>query len=166
MFACLVVNPKEARWRRPGPPALARVNPPGGAPFFRLEAARYRGELPWAEIERAAGRLRTKMLFPEGIQPPAPPPAQSAAQAQLEPGLRAFAPKRLPLLLCLRAAQEALRLMPLPARELRVTIVDRRGLLCRFLEPLVPLAGSLRVYTPDFGLYKNGSSPPGVSMVK
>jgi len=141
-----------------------RVNVPGGAPFFRIEAARRKGKgalkqgaLPWAEIERAAGRLRTKMLFPEGVQPPAlalPGEQRSAAQAQLEPGLRAFAPRRLPLLLCLRAAQEALRLSHLPARELRVTVVDQKGLLCRSLEPLVPLAGSLRVYTPDFGQYR------------
>jgi hypothetical protein len=93
------------------------------------------------------------MLFPAGVAPPELPPA-SPARAQLEPGLRAFAPRRLPLLLCLRAAQEALRLSPLPAREMRVTVVDQKGLLCRYLEPLVPLAGSLRVYTPDFGLYR------------
>ena len=142
MFACLVIDQKEARWRRPPAPALVRVNPPGGAPFFRIEAARRRAALPWAEIERAAGRLRTKMVFPEGAAPPA------------ESGLRAYAPKKLPLLLCLRAAQEALRHSSLPARELRVTVVDPKGVLCRSLEPLVPLAGSLRVYCPDFSLYR------------
>lgn len=152
MFACLQITepPRLRGLRKPAPPALVRVEPPGGAPFFRLEAARpRRGELPWDEIERAAGRLRTRMLFPEGVTPPPPPPPRSAAQAQLEPGLRAFAPRRLPLLLCLRTAQQVLQASHAPARQLRVTVVDTRGALARQLEPLVPLAGSLRVFTPE-----------------
>ncbi|MDR2686939.1 MAG: hypothetical protein LBB75_04245 [Oscillospiraceae bacterium] len=156
MFACLQITKARPRgWRRAAPPALVRVEPPGGAPFFRLEVTRRgRGELPWAEIERAAGRLRTRMMFPEGLCPPPPPPPRSAAQAQLEPGLRAFVPRRLPLLLCLRAAQQVLQAARAPARQLRVTVVDSRGVLARQLEPLVPLAGSLRVFTPDPGLYR------------
>ena len=158
MFACLQIikeAPRLRDWRRPAPPALVRVEPPGGAPFFCLETARRRrGELPWPEIEQAAGRLRTRMLFPEGIAPPPPPPARSAAQAQLEPGLRAFAPRRLPLLLCLHTAQQVLQAARAPARQLRVTVVDSRGALTRQLEPLVSLAGSLRVFTPEPGLYR------------
>jgi len=158
MFACLQITKEASRlrgWRKAATPALVRVEPPGGAPFFRLEAARRgRNELPWAEIERAAGRLRTRMLFPEGVTPPPPPPARSASQAQLEPGLRAFAPRRLPLLLCLRAAQQVLQAARAPARQLRVTVVDSKGILARQLEPLVPLAGSLRVFTPDPSLYR------------
>jgi len=157
MFACLQITKEAPRLRgrhRPAVPALLRVEPPGGAPFFRLEARRARGELPWAEIERAAGRLRTRMLFPEGVCPPPPPSARSAAQAQLEPGLRAFVPRRLPLLLSLRTAQQVLQASRAPARQLRVTVVDSRGILTRQLEPLVPLAGSLRVYTPDPSVYR------------
>jgi len=167
MFACLQIT-KEARplWplgpqprllgrRKAAPPVLVRVEPPGGAPFFRLEVAhRGRGELPWAEIERTAGRLRTRMIFPEGVTPPPPPHPRSASQAQLEPGLRAFVPRRLPLLLCLRAAQQVLQATRAPARQLRVTVVDSKGILARQLEPLVPLAGSLRVFTPDPPLYR------------
>ena len=165
MFACLQITKDASRlrdWRRPAPPSLVRVEPPGGAPFFRLEVrlrrrgelSAARGELPWAEIERTAGRLRTRMLFPEGISPPPPPSARSAAQAQMEPGLRAFAPRRLPLLLCLRTAQQVLQASQVPARQLRVTIVDTKGALTRQLEPLVPLAGSLRVFTPDISVYR------------
>jgi len=167
MFACLQIT-KEARplwplgpqprlrgWRKSVPPMLVRVEPPGGAPFFRLDVTRRgRGELPWSEIERTAGRLRTRMLFPEGVTPPPPPPARSASQAQLEPGLRAFVPRRLPLLLCLRAAQQVLEAARAPARQLRVTVVDSKGMLARQLEPLVPLAGSLRVFTSDPSLYR------------
>jgi len=156
MFACLQITRERPRaWRKPAPPALVRVEPPGGAPFFRLEVAlRGKDTLPWAEIERAAGRLRTRMLFPEGVTPPPPPPARSAAQAQLEPGLRAFVPRRLPLLLCLRTAQQVLQASHVPARQLRVTLVDSRGALTRQLESLVPLAGSLRVYTPEPAAYR------------
>jgi len=156
MFACLQITRERPRgWRRGTPPALVRVEPPGGAPFFRLEVTRRgKSELPWAEIERMAGRLRTRMLFPEGVCPPPPPPARTASQAQLEPGLRAFVPRRLPLLLCLRAAQRVLQDARIPARQLRVTVVDSRGALARQLEPLVPLAGSLRVYTPDPAVYR------------
>jgi len=162
MFACLQITKDTRLRRKPVPPALARVELPGGAPFFRLEAAQRksttRGEqhdtLPWDEIERAAGRLRTRMLFPEGIAPPPTPAARSAAQAQMEPGLRAFAPRRLPLLLCLRTAQQVLQASHVPARQLRVTVVDSKGALTRLLEPLVPLAGSLRVFTPDPSLYR------------
>jgi len=157
MFACLQIT-KDQRLRdrrKSAAPVLVRVEPPGGAPFFRLEAARpRRGELPWDEIERAAGRLRTRMLFPEGAAPPPPPPARSAAHAQMEPGLRAFAPRRLPLLLCLRTAQQVLQASRVPARQLRVTVVDSRGALTRQLEPLVPLAGSLRVFTPEPQIYR------------
>jgi len=160
MFACLQIT-KDSRlrgWRKPAPPALVRVEPPGGAPFFRLEATR-RGKngLPWAEIERAAGRLRTRMLFPEGTTPPPPPAARTPSQAQLEPGLRAFAPRRLPLLLCLRLAQQILQASQTPARHLRVTVVDSKGALTRQLEPLVPLAGSLRVYTPEPAIYRTAA---------
>ena len=158
MFACLQITKEAPRLRlRRGPaiPLLVRVEPPGGAPFFRLEAAaNKRGALAWDGIERAAGRLRTRMLFPEGTYPPPSPPPRSAAQAQMEPGLRAFAPRRLPLLLCLRAAQQVLQASNVPARQLRVTIVDSKGVLARQLEPLVPLAGSLRVYTPEPALYR------------
>jgi len=156
MFACLqITRERPCGWRKGTPPALVRVEPPGGAPFFRLEVTwRGKGELPWAEIERAAGRLRTRMLFPEGVCPPPPPPARSASQAQLEPGLRAFVPRRLPLLLCLRAAQQVLQAARTPARQLRVTVVDSKGVLARQLEPLVPLAGSLRVYTPEAAVYR------------
>ena len=158
MFACLQITkeaPRLRAWRKPASPALVRVEPPGGAPFFRLEATMSkRGAIDWDMIERTAGRLRTRMLFPEGVSPPPPPLPRSAAQAQLEPGLRAFAPRRLPLLLCLRMAQQALQASGVPARQLRVTIVDTKGVLARQLEPLVPLAGSLRVYTPEPALYR------------
>jgi len=158
MFACLQITKEAPRlrgWRKGTPPILVRVEPPGGAPFFRLEAARRgKGELPWAEIERVAGRLRTRMLFPEGVCPPPPPPPCSASRAQLEPGLRAFAPRRLPLLLCLRTAQQILQAAQAPARQLCVTVVDSKGLLARHLEPLVPLAGSLRVFTPEPSAYR------------
>ena len=156
MFACLTLLPREARLlRRPAPPRLLRVDCPGGAPFFRLEAQCRKGASPdWAAIEQAAGRLRTKMLFPEGVEPPLPPETTSPARARLEPGLRAFVPRRLPLLLSLRTAQQVLRASKTPARELCVTVVDSEGALCRSLEPLVPLAGSLRVFTPDFTAYR------------
>ena len=159
MFACVQTLPAQSGRlldrRRNALPALVRVDPPAGAPFFRLEVPVRRGRaLPFAAMEQAAGRLRTRMLFPEGITPPPTPVARSAAQSQLEPGLRAFQPKRLPLLLCLRAAQHALRTAGVPARELRVTVVDTKGALSHAMELLVPLAGSLRVYTPDFSLYR------------
>ena len=155
MFACLQITKDQRLRRKPAAPALTRVEPPGGAPFFLLEAARRRrGELPWDEIERAAGRLRTRMLFPEGVAPPPPPHPRSAAQARMEPGLRAFVPRRLPLLLCLRTAQQVLQASGVPARQLRVTVADTRGALTRQLEPLVPLAGSLRVFTPEPPLYR------------
>ena len=156
MFACLQPQPAPGRtWRKPGLPQLCRVEVPGGAPFFRLEAQSRRGQLDWNAIEQAAGRMRTKMLFPQGIAPPPPPPQpSSAARAQLEPGIRAFAPRRLPLLLCLRTAQQVLRGSKTPARSRSVTIVDQKGMLCRSLEPFVPLAGSLRVCTPDAAVYR------------
>ena len=169
MFACLQITKEPPRLRKSAPPALVRVELPGGAPFFRLETARRRrgdksaargdksaarGELPWDEIERAAGRLRTRMLFPGEVTPPPQPAPRSAAQAQIEPGLRAFAPRRLPLLLCLRAAQQVLQASHVPARQLRVTVVDSKGALTRQLEPLVSLAGSLRVFTPEPQLYR------------
>jgi hypothetical protein len=166
MFACVEILPREAvalprkaDRRRPAQPACIRVNPPGGAPFFRLEVYCRKGrggapDVPWGAVERAAGRLRTRLLLPAGICPPAPPPARSAAQAQLEPGLRAFCPKRLPLLLCLRTAQQVLRASHIPARQLRATVVDAKGALCHDVDALVPLAGSLRVYTPDSAQYR------------
>jgi|GEM_PF-1428310 len=165
MFACVQLIPAAAprllERRRPQPPALVRVNAQGGAPFFRLEVPTRKGrqaELPWAAMEQAAGRLRTRLLFPEGVIPPPPPQARSAAQAQLEPGLRAFQPKRLPLLLCLRAARQVLLAAQTPARQLRVTVVDTKGVLCHAVELLVPLAGSLRVYTPDFSMYRSAAA--------
>ena len=157
MFACLQLLPPQPRalLRKPLPPQLTRIDCPGSAPFFRLEARCRRGAPDWESIEQTAGRLRTKMLFPEGVAPPPPPPEPcSPARAQLEPGLRAFVPKRLPLLLCLRTAQQVLRASRVPPQNLRVTLVDTKGLLCRCLEPLVPLAGSLRVFTPDFAAYR------------
>ncbi len=159
MFVCLHINPKEMRLkdrRKPAALSLVRIEPPGSAPFFRLEVTQRRGckELPWNEIEQMAGRLRTRMLFPAGIMPPPQPAARSAAQAQLEPGLRAFVPKRLPLLLSLQAARRVLQAATTPPRDLRVTVVDTKGVLCRNLEALVPLAGSLRVFTPDPKLYR------------
>ena len=155
MFACLTLQPNHARaWRKAAPPQLHRVDCPGGAPFFRLEAQQRKHAIDWNAIEQAAGRLRTKMLFPEGVSPPTLPVIDSPARAKLEPGLRAFAPRRLPLLLCLRTAQQVLRASKAPAQGLRVTVVDTKGALCRCLEPLVPLAGSLRVFTPDFAAYR------------
>ena len=155
MFACLQPQPAPGRaWRKPALPQLTRVEVPGGAPFFRLEAQSRRGQLDWNAIEQAAGRMRTKMLFPEGLAPPAPPQAASPARAQMEPGIRAFVPRRLPLLLCLRTAQQVLRASKTPARNRSVTIVDQKGMLCRSMEPFVPLAGSLRVCTPDAAVYR------------
>ena len=159
MFACLLPqNAPNRSWRKPAPAQLVRVDAPGGAPFYRLEAPLRRGQLDWNAIEQAAGRMRTKMLFPEGLAPPAPPQASSPARAKLEPGIRAFVPRRLPLLLCLRMAQQVLRASQTPARNLSVTIVDQRGMLSRCLEPFVPLAGSLRVCTPDAAAYRAASA--------
>ena len=165
MFACVqlipAAVPRLLERRKPQQPALVRVNAPGGAPFFRLEVPTRKGrqaELPWGAIEQAAGRLRTRLLFPDGVTPPPPPQARSAAQAQLEPGLRAFQAKRLPLLLCLRAAQQVLLAAQTPARQLRVTVVDTKGVLCHAIELLVPLARSLRVYTPDFSVYRSAAA--------
>ncbi|MCL2106333.1 MAG: hypothetical protein FWH26_04635 [Oscillospiraceae bacterium] len=160
MFACLQVLPPEPRmrqWRRAQPPEMIRVETPSGAPFFLLETRRRRGEVPWNAVERAAGRCRSRMLFPEGVVPPLPPEAVSAAAARLEPGIRAFCPKRLPLVLCLRAAQQVMRRSEIPAQKLSLTLVDRKGLLSRSLEPLVMLAGSLRVFTPDPGAYRGAA---------
>ncbi len=162
MFACLQPLPKEnaplarlRQWRNPMPPQMIRVNPPTGAPFFRLEVQQGRDGIPWNAVEQAAGRLRTRMLFPEGVNPP-PQPATAAGKksAATEPGIRPFEPKRLPALLALRAAQQVLRRCETPARHLSVALVDPRGLFTRSLEPLVPLVGNLRVYCPDFSLYR------------
>ena len=159
MFACLQLTQKESHplrdWRRPPQPQLVRVDCPGGGPFFRLEAPCRKGGGPdWALVEQAAGRLRTKMLFPEGVVPPAPPEPATPARAQMEPGLRAYVPKRLPLLLSLRCAQQVLRATAAPAQSLRVTVVDSKGVLCRSLEAIVPLAGSLRVFSTDLSAWR------------
>jgi hypothetical protein len=139
-------------WRRPAEPVMVRVNVPGGAPFFRLELSARKGGVPWNAVEQTAGRCRTRMLFPSGIRPPAPPKVERAAQN--EPGLRAFQPRRLPLLHCLRAAQQVLRRCETPAQSLSVALVDPRCVAGRALEPLVMLAGSLRVFTPDLPAYR------------
>jgi uncharacterized protein GlcG (DUF336 family) len=68
--------------------------------------------------------------------------------------LQAFVPRRLPLLLCLRAATQALRRCKTKAQDLSVAVADRKGVLTRSLEPLVMLAGSLRVFTPDIAQYR------------
>ena len=160
MFACLQITKEAQRlrsWRKAEPPALVRVETPGGAPFFRLEAtyrtragkSAARGELPWAEIERTAGRLRTRMLFPEGVCPPPPPAARSASQAQMEPGLRPFVPRRLPLLLCLRAAQQVLQAAEAPARQLRVTVVDSKGVLTPSWSPWCPWRAACGFIRPN-----------------
>jgi len=155
MFACLTLSQAQGRaWRKPAAPQLVRVEVPNGAPFFLLQAQSRKGQLDFNAIEQAAGRLRTKMLFPQGMELPPVPQASSAAKAQLEPGLRAFAPRRLPLLLCLRFAQQVLRASRIPARSRSVTIVDQKGMLCRSLEPFVQLAGSLRVFTPEPAAYR------------
>jgi hypothetical protein len=163
VFACVQMIPPEAtpllKRRKPPQPCLVRVNLPGGVPFFRLEVPQRKGaELPFGAMECAAGRLRTRLLLPKGMALPAPPKACSPAQAQLEPGLRAFAPKRLPLLLCLRAAQQALCAANTPPQQLRVTVVDAKGVLCHNIETLVPLAGSLRVLTSEFPPYRKAAA--------
>ncbi|MDR2524999.1 MAG: hypothetical protein LBC83_02220 [Oscillospiraceae bacterium] len=158
MFACLQVLPREmsplARVRakyHPAPPRLARVNLPAGAPFFCLEVHAGKSGVPWDAVERAAGRLRTRILPPVGVC--LPPPVQLAKGREIA-GLRVFEPKRLPAFLSLRAAQQVLRGCETPARDLSVALVDPKGLFARALEPLVPLTGSLRVYCPDFSLYR------------
>ncbi|MCL2532231.1 MAG: hypothetical protein FWE40_08785 [Oscillospiraceae bacterium] len=154
MFACLECHPSSARSKRKvPPPQLLRSEVPGGAPFFRLTTTTHRGEIDWPAVEHAAGRMRTKMLFPQGVEPPIAEPALGL-RAQLDPGLRSFAARRLPLLLCLRMAQQVLRGCHRPARELSVTFIDPRGQLCRQLEPFVQLAGSLRVCTPEPAHYR------------
>lgn len=154
MFACLQCHPSSARSKRKvAPPQLLRTEVPGGAPFFRLATTSHRGEIDWPAVEQTAGRMRTKMLFPQGIEPPVSEPAALGLRAQLEPGLRAFTARRLPLLLSLRMAQQVLRNCNRPARELSVTFVDPRGQLCRQLEAFVQLAGSLRVCTPEPAQY-------------
>jgi len=154
MFACLQLHQSHTKpKRRRLPPQLVRTEVPGGAPFFRLITLVHRGEIDWPAVEHAAGRMRTKMLFPTGIEPPVTEPA-IGLRAQLDPGLRAFAARRLPLLLSLRMAQQVLRGYNRPARERSITFVDPRGQLCRQLEPFVPLAGSLRVCTPEPAHYR------------
>jgi len=154
MFACLELVQSHAKSKRKVlPPQLVRTEVPGGAPFFRLIAPVHRGEIDWPAVEQAAGRMRTKMLFPAGIEPPVTEVSISL-RAQLEPGLRAFVARRLPLLLSLRTAQQVLRACHRPARERSITFVDPRGQLCRQLEPFVPLAGSLRVCTPEPAHYR------------
>jgi hypothetical protein len=71
-----------------------------------------------------------------------------------EPGIRPYEPKRLPALLAMRAAQQVLRKCATPAQRLSVALVDPRGVFVRSLEPLIPLAGSLRVFCPDFSIYR------------
>ncbi|MCL2445937.1 MAG: hypothetical protein FWD06_04130 [Oscillospiraceae bacterium] len=154
MFACLQLHQSHTRSKRKiSPPQLVRAEVPGGAPFFQLTTTVHRGEIDWPAVEQAAGRMRTKMLFPAGVEPPVAEPA-FGLRAQLEPGLRSFAARRLPLLLSLRMAQQVLRNCNRPARELSVTFVDPRGQLCRALEPFVQLAGSLRVCTPEPAHYR------------
>lgn len=157
MFACLQPLPREtAPWarlrarRHPEPPRMVRVNPPTGAPFFRLEVREGRNGIPWNEVERAAARLRTRMILPEGVELPAAPRACVKGEA----GLRLYEPKRLPALLAMRAAQQTLRKCAAPAQRLTAALVDPRGVFTRSLEPLVPLAGNLRVYCPDFSIYR------------
>lgn len=156
MFACLELRePRTLRERRrPVPPTLARVECPGGAPFFRMEAVCRKGRPDWAAIEHTAGRLRTKILAAQGVTLPQLPP-RSQARMYMEPGLRAFVPRRLPMLLQLRLAQQVLRLSHIPPKQRCITLVDAKGSLCRCMEPFIPLAGNLRVFTLDLPAWRS-----------
>jgi hypothetical protein len=132
---------------------LTRVNIPGGAPFYRLDTKPRRGILPWNEIERCAGRLRTKLLLPADVSLPESHilPADSRHP---DPGMREFKARRLPLMLAVRLAAEILRNCAVPPQDLRITFVDPDGNCTKGLEPLVMLAGSLRVYTHEPAAYR------------
>jgi hypothetical protein len=162
MFACLQpftrTHAPLARlreWHSPTPPQMIRVNPPAGAPFFRLEVQEGRGGIPWNAVERTAGRLRTRLLLPEGVSPPLLPSATAKSRSAAgEPGIRPYEPKRLPALLAMRAAQQVLRKSETPAQRLSVAVIDPRGVFTHSLEPLIPLAASIRVFCPDFAIYR------------
>jgi hypothetical protein len=140
---------------------MVRVDTPSGAPFFRLDIPNRKGDIPWQAVEQAAGKCRTRVLLPDGIKmPPQNNPKNNpmAHGASLDFGLRCFVPKRLPLLLALQTAQQVLRRCNTPAQHLSVTLVDPKCVLTRAIEPLVMLAGSLRVYTTDLASYRQTAS--------
>lgn len=123
-----------------------KVEVPHALPFYVIKTKSFRGDLPWKEIENAAGALRSRMLFPEKTE---------VGSFSL---LSCFEPAVLPKRLLFNSAVAAIEKMKIDPREVSVTLIDENGYLLDLAEKLVFLAAQIRVVTSCVAAYEQLSS--------
>ena len=104
-------------------------------PFYKITAVRHRGEIPWKEIENAAGRFchRAIMNVSENI------PESSK--------IKKYEPVVFPTRILFNSAVSVLEKLKLDPIKMSITVFDENGYLTDMIENLVKLCSSIRIVT-------------------
>ena len=129
----------------PDEPRLSKIAVKGGAPFFVLSVRRRRDGVPWEELQAAAGRGASRILFTTDDRPPE------------RSRLRAFEPRRLPFRAMWNSVADVLQKSGVKPSALSIGICDPEGGLCGELTRAVHLAAVVRVATRKTRLYETAA---------
>ncbi len=104
-------------------------------PFYKITAVRHRGEIPWKEIENAAGRFCHRAIINESENIP-----DSIKIKKYEPVV-------FPVRVLFNSAVSVLEKLRLDPIKMSITVFDENGYLTDMIESLVKFCSSIRIVT-------------------
>lgn len=110
--------------------------------FYQINAEKYKGKIPWKEIEEAAGKLFAKGIFSLSVSPNA-----SSKIKRYEGGI--FLERVL-----FKSAVKTIEKMQLDALNVCVTVFDENAYLCDLVESLVYLCANIQIVTACVNEYE------------
>ena len=119
-----------------------KITPEKALPFYIVSTYKYKGKLPWKEIEKICGKLFSKAVLPSGITP------------DENTKIKSYRPSVLPLRALFFGA---VRFLKSTKQKHSITVFDENGILCSFLEMLA-FASEITVVTNEKELYEEVSS--------
>lgn len=126
------------------PPEITteKITPDGGLAFYVVTARLYRGTVPWNTISQLCGKLRTKALTQNGLEP------------DPDSGIRLFNPKIFPQRVLFNSAVATLCKMQLDPHDVEICFVDENANVTDLVYKLKDFACRLKVITNCPGVYE------------
>lgn len=127
---------------RPPEITAKKITPDGGLAFYEVTASLYRGIVPWNTVAELCGKLKTKAVLQNGLEP------------DPDSGIRPFTPKVFPLRVLFNSAVTTLSRMQLDPHEVEICFVDENANVTDMAYRLKDYACRLRVITGCPGVYE------------
>lgn len=144
MFAVLEIDSEKSghqipffRVKKQPKPVMRKVEVTGSVPYLIVTAKMIKKNIPFCDIAEVCGRCASRMIIPKNIELPE------------RCGLREFVPSYYPHILTLFLAADVLRKCKTEARDITLSVIDKKGILINHIEFIVKLAGTIKIITTN-----------------